>query len=151
MIYLIFLIFDVLYFLWFSVLYNVPTFFEIKTTIDHENDSTYMITGTSLRQNFLYFSIYKVYGKMAIDVVSYIMIIVLNSFIVVKIVKSSKFRKKIAKNEGTATKTITNETFLDGRDVSRKSSGNSTNSPNNSPDKSTVLNTENKVRREMGM
>ena len=109
-----------------------------------------MITGTSLRQNFLYFSIYKVYGKMAIDVVSYIMIIVLNSFIVVKIVKSSKFRKKIAKNEGTATKTITNETFLDGREMSRKSSGNSTNSPNNSPDKSTVLNTENKVRREMG-
>ena len=141
-------------FLSLSVLYNIPTFLEIKTTIDQANNSTFTITGTSLRQNFLYFSIYKVYCKIGMDVISYVMIIVLNSFIVVKIIKSSRFRQTIATNEGTPN---TQNTEIDrfqetSATVIRKSSNNS-----ERPirkyfcGEAAISNTTNKVRREMGM
>ena len=118
--------------------------------IDQEDNSTYIITGTSLRQNFYYFSIYKVYCKIAIDVFAYIMIIVLNTFIVVKLVKSSKFRKNVAKNEGTAKRNTENETFLDAHVVSRKSSSNSRTATRTSSDEAEVLDTEKKLRKETG-
>ena len=102
----------------FSVVYNSPVFFEITTVIDKEDNSTYIITGTSLRRNFIYFSVYKVYCKIAIDLFAYVMMIVLNSFIITKIVHSSRFRKKITRNEGKI-KSTENESFLDGQAVSK--------------------------------
>ena len=93
-------------------------FFEITTVIDKEDNSTYIITGTSLRRNFIYFSVYKVYCKIAIDLFAYVMMIVLNSFIITKIVHSSQFRKKITRNEGKI-KSTENESFLDGQAVSK--------------------------------
>ena len=118
--------------------------------IDQEDNSTYIITGTSLRQNFYYFSIYKVYCKIAIDVFAYIMIIVLNTFIVVKLVKSSRFRKNVAKNEGNAKRNTENETFLDLHVVSRKSSSNSRTATRTSSDEAEVFDTEKKLRKETG-
>ena len=106
------------------VIYNFPTFFEITTAIDPENNSTYIITGTSLRQNFIYFSVYKVYCKIALDLIAYVVMLVLNSFIITKIVHSSKFRKKITKNEGEATNND-NEPFLRGRTITRRSTAKS--------------------------
>jgi len=99
------------------VIYNSPTFFEITTARDNEDNSTYIITGTSLRKNFIYFSVYKVYCKIALDLFAYIMMIVLNSFIITKIVHSSQFRKKITKNEGEAT-TGDAESFLNNKSKS---------------------------------
>ena len=54
------------------------------------------MVATSLRQNPIYTSVYVVWSKLILtDLVPYFIILVLNSFIVVKIVKSSKFRAKI--------------------------------------------------------
>ena len=87
------------------------------------------------------------------------MIIVLNSFIVVKIVKSSNFRKKIMqRNEGFATTTNTTqttelETFLEVSPLptlSRKSSNNSERSDRKSTNETPASSTENKLRKEMG-
>ena len=51
---------------------------------------------TTLRQDPIYTSVYVVWSKLILtDLVPYFIILVLNSFIVVKIVKSSKFRAKI--------------------------------------------------------
>ena len=97
----------------------MPAFFEITTAIDPENNSTYTITGTKLRQDFLYFSVYKVYCKIALDLIAYIIMLVLNSFIIAKIVHSSNFRKKITKNEGE-TANHDSEPFLRGKTISRK-------------------------------
>ena len=82
--------------------YNFPKFFELTTTTDPESNST-VIAVTQLRQNFVYFSVYSVYSKLAIDVFAYIMIVVLNSFIITKIVHSTRFRRRITENEGDTT------------------------------------------------
>ena len=58
-----------------------------------------------MRQDPIYTSVYVVWSKLILtDLVPYFIILVLNSFIVVKIVKSSKFRSKIlqARNEHQA-------------------------------------------------
>ena len=70
----------------------MPTFFEITTVMDPETNST-VITGTSLRRNKMYFAIHKVYGKIAIDLIAYILIIVLNTFIFIKMARSTKLSK----------------------------------------------------------
>ena len=67
----------------FLVFYNLPTFFEITTVKDPDTNAT-IIAGTSLRKNMLYFAIYKVYAKIAIDLFAYIVIIVLNTAIFIK-------------------------------------------------------------------
>ena len=61
-----------------------------------------VIVGTAMRQNPIYTSVYVVWSKLIFtDLVPYFIILVLNSFIVVKIVNSSRFRAKIlqARNE----------------------------------------------------
>ena len=128
------------HFILFSVIYNSPTFFEITTAIDKEDNSTYIITGTSLRKNFIYFSVYKVYCKIALDLFAYIMMIVLNFFIITKIVHSSQFRKKITKNEGEATTTDA-ESFLNDKSKSMMSRNMS---------KAEIYQREIKTRRELG-
>ena len=82
------------------MVYNSPKFWELTTYTDPETNTT-IITGTELRQNFYYLSIYTVYSKLIIDLIAYIMIVLLNSFIITKIVHSTRFRKKITKNEGS--------------------------------------------------
>ena len=82
--------------------YNFPKFFELTTTTDPKTNTT-VIAVTKLRQNFVYFSVYSVYSKLAIDVFAYIMIVVLNSFIITKIVHSTRFRRRITENEGDTT------------------------------------------------
>ena len=106
------------------MIYNFPTFFEITTAIDPENNSTYIITGTPLRQNFIYFSVYKVYCKLALDLIAYVVMLVLNSFIITKIVHSSNFRKKITKNEGEVTNND-NEPFIKAKSIIRRSTAKS--------------------------
>ena len=75
------------------VFYNLPTFFEITTVKDPETNTT-VIAGTSLRKNMLYFAIYKVYAKIAIDLFAYIVIIVLNTAIFIKMAQSASLSKK---------------------------------------------------------
>ena len=60
--------------------------------IDPETNST-VITGTSLRRNKIYFAVHKVYGKIAIDLIAYVLIIVLNTFIFVKMAHSTRLSK----------------------------------------------------------
>ena len=122
-------------------IYNSPTFFEITTTIDKEDNSTsYIITGTSLRKNFIYFSVYKVYCKIAFDLFAYVIMIVLNSFIITKIVHSSQFRKKVTKNEGEAN-ISDGESLLNSRSKSMMSRNFS---------RAELYQRELKTRREMG-
>jgi hypothetical protein len=60
--------------------------------MDPETNST-VITATSLRRNKVYFAVHKVYGKIAIDLIAYVLIIVLNTFIFVKMAHSTKLSK----------------------------------------------------------
>jgi hypothetical protein len=74
----------------FTVSYNIPKFFEITTVQDPDTNNA-VIVGTELRQNPLYKSLYLVWSKLILtELVPYFTILVLNSFIVVKIVQSSK-------------------------------------------------------------
>ena len=50
---------------------------------------------------------------------AYVVMLVLNSFIITKIVHSSRFRKKITKNEGETTHTDS-EPFIHGKSISRR-------------------------------
>jgi hypothetical protein len=74
----------------FTVTFNIPKFFEIKAVVDTETNMT-VIVGTEMRQNPLYMSIYLVWSKLILtELVPYFTILILNSFIVVKIVQSSR-------------------------------------------------------------
>ena len=74
----------------FTVSYNIPKFFEITTILDPDTNNT-VIVGTEMRQNPLYMSYYLVWSKLILtELVPYVTILILNSFIVVKIVQSSK-------------------------------------------------------------
>jgi hypothetical protein len=74
----------------FTVTFNIPKFFEITTVVDPETNNT-AIVGTELRQNPLYMSIYLVWSKLILtELVPYFTILILNSFIVVKIIQSSR-------------------------------------------------------------
>ena len=72
--------------------YNLPTFFEITTVKDPVTNAT-IIAGTNLRKNKLYFAIHKVYAKIAIDLFAYIVIIVLNTWIFIKMAQSANLSK----------------------------------------------------------
>ena len=64
------------------------------TTLTINNET--VIVGTPMRQDPMYASLYVVWSKLILtDLVPYFIILVLNSFIMVKIVKSSKFRARI--------------------------------------------------------
>ena len=130
-----------------TVIWNSPTFFEITTTVDGHDNSTYIITGTSLRKNFIYFSVYKIYCKIAIDLFAYVLMLVLNSFIIIKLVHSSRFRNKMTKNEGTRKKDTDYDepgAILEGHAAPKKSI------PLLSKGE-TTLKLEIKHRKEMGM
>ncbi len=58
-----------------------------------------VIVGTAMRTDPVYTSVYVVWSKLILtELVPYFTILILNSFIVVKIVKSSRFRAKILCN-----------------------------------------------------
>ena len=65
--------------------------------------------GTELRQNPVYTSVYVVWSKLILtDLVPYFIILVLNSFIVIKIVKSSRFRAKILEARNAHQQEVSN-------------------------------------------
>ena len=75
--------------------YALVLVFQVTTKFNEATNET-EIVATSLRQDPIYTSVYVVWSKLILtDLVPYFIILVLNSFIVVKIVKSSKFRAKI--------------------------------------------------------
>jgi membrane-bound ClpP family serine protease len=68
---------------------------QVTTTVDPYTNET-IIVGTAMRANPIYKSVYVVWSKLVLtDLVPYFIIVVLNSFIVVKIIKSSRFRARI--------------------------------------------------------
>lgn len=82
----------------FAILYNIPKYFELQTAVDESTNQT-VIVGTALRTNPHYRTFYVFWSKfLFIELFPYLLIVILNSFILVKIVKSSKFRKKIMRN-----------------------------------------------------
>ena len=57
------------------------------------------MVGTALRNNDIYVSVYVVWSKLILtELVPYFTILILNSFIIVKIIKSARFRRKVIKN-----------------------------------------------------
>ena len=73
-------------------------YFQLTTELDPSTNET-VITTTELRRNPYYASGYVFWSKLIItDLIPYVIIIVLNSFIVVKILKSSRFRARIVRN-----------------------------------------------------
>ncbi|XP_059087651.1 FMRFamide receptor-like [Tigriopus californicus] len=87
----------------FAISYNIPKFFEVTSVTDPETNLT-SIQGTALRLNSYYVSYYVFWSKFIfIEFVPYILIVIMNSFIVVKIIKSSRFRRKIMFNMSQQT------------------------------------------------
>lgn len=84
----------------FTAAYNVPKFFEVTTTKDPVTNRT-VIVGTDLRHHPLYKTLYVVWSKLILtELFPYLAIVVLNSFIIVKIIQSARFRRKVLRNEG---------------------------------------------------
>jgi len=82
----------------FTIIYNIPKFFEVTTVVDPSTNDT-VVAPTSIRQNEIYVSVYVVWSKLILtELVPYFTILILNSFIVVKIVKSARFRRKVIRN-----------------------------------------------------
>ncbi|XP_059095091.1 uncharacterized protein LOC131889889 [Tigriopus californicus] len=77
----------------FSLVYNLPKFFEMETYVwPYTNETS--VRQTDLRTHELYVSLYTFWSKIIfMEVIPYVTIIILNAFIVVKIVKSSRFRR----------------------------------------------------------
>lgn len=87
----------------FTIAYNLPKFFELKTYTDPETGLT-SIRASGLRQNAVYRSAYVFWSKfLLIELIPYILVVIMNSFIIVKIVKSSRFRQKIMHNMSQQT------------------------------------------------
>ena len=79
----------------FTFLFNIPKFFEV------EMDPDYNVVGTELRNHPTYFKVYGVWMKLILtELVPYISILILNSFIIIKIAKSARFRRRILKRSG---------------------------------------------------
>ena len=75
----------------FTVTYNIPKFFEITTIVDPDTNHT-VIVGTEMRQNPIYMPYYLVWSKLILtELVPYFTILILNSFIIVKIIQSSRY------------------------------------------------------------
>ena len=71
--------------------------------MDPQTNET-IIVGTAMRNNPYYATYYVVWSKLILtDLVPYFIIILANSFIVVKIVKSSRFRARIVRNRNKTT------------------------------------------------
>ena len=91
-----------------------------------------MITNTELRKNTIYVSLYVVWSKIIfIEIIPYFAIVIMNIFIITKITKSTRFRKKFQRQypdqETTAaTNTETNMTFIGRRTGRTPSQGDST-------------------------
>ena len=77
--------------------------FQVTTSVDPQTNET-IIVGTAMRNNPYYATYYVVWSKLILtDLVPYFIIILANSFIVVKIVKSSRFRARIVRNRNKTT------------------------------------------------
>ena len=72
-----------------TILYNIPKFMELRY-----NSETKEIYQTSMRQSPLYIALYIFWSKFIfVELIPYVTIIVLNSMIMAKIYKSTKFQK----------------------------------------------------------
>lgn len=72
-----------------TIVYNIPKFMELRY-----NSETKEIYQTSMRQSPLYIALYIFWSKFIfVELIPYVTIIVLNSMIMAKIYKSTKFQK----------------------------------------------------------
>ena len=79
----------------FTIVFNFPKFFEISCSRDPETNRI-VVSGTEMRRNHLYVTFYVVWGKLVVtDILPYTAIVILNSFIISKIIKSSRFRSRV--------------------------------------------------------
>ena len=87
----------------FAVVYNLPKFFELSTVVDPSTNAT-VITASGLRENPVYRTVYFFWSKfLLIEVIPYVLVVIMNSFIIFKIVQSSRFRQKIVANMSAQT------------------------------------------------
>ena len=79
----------------FSIIYNLPKFFELKTgnIIEDETNSTqYILEGTNLRFNHAYFFVYTIWMNFILmGVIPFMMITVLNSLTVHQVIKQMQY------------------------------------------------------------
>lgn len=74
----------------FTVLYNLPKYFEVYPDYDPGSGVTNINT-TWLRQNTVYISVYVVWSKLILlEMIPYVSIIICNVFIVIKLARSSR-------------------------------------------------------------
>lgn len=82
----------------FAFTYNIPKYFELRIVFDDATNTTVHM-GTPLRLNPIYINYYILWSKLLlIELIPHLTIVILNSFILIKIVKSSKFRNGIMRN-----------------------------------------------------
>ena len=81
--------------------------FQVTTEIDPYTNETVPV-GTAMRRNPDYSRYYVFWSKVIVtDCIPYFTILTLNSFIVTKIVKSSRFRAKILQSRNIQAEVIT--------------------------------------------
>ncbi|XP_059079468.1 G-protein coupled receptor daf-37-like [Tigriopus californicus] len=83
----------------FTVAYNLPKYFEMKIQYNAEAREAEIIT-TAMRRHPLYMSMYVFWSKfILVELIPYFTILICNVFIICKITKSAKFRKKFHIND----------------------------------------------------
>lgn len=83
----------------FTVAYNLPKYFEMKIEYNAEAREAEIIT-TDMRRHPLYMSLYIFWSKfILVELIPYFTILICNVFIICKITKSAKFRKKFHIND----------------------------------------------------
>ena len=86
----------------FSILYNLPKFFELKTGKVYNaisNSTEYILEGTNLRLNYEYFFFYTIWMNFVLmGLVPFTMITILNSLTVHQVIKQMRLFTGSAKN-----------------------------------------------------
>ena len=82
-----------------AIVYNLPKYFEMKIETDEETNAPRIVT-TSLRRNPIYMSLYVFWSKFIfIEIIPYFTILICNTFIICKITKSARFRRRFNTSE----------------------------------------------------
>jgi len=82
----------------FAVVYNLPKYFELQIVYDPK----LRYTSTALREDKIYATLYVFWSKfILIEFIPYSTILVMNIFIIIKITKSIRFRRRFQRGQST--------------------------------------------------
>jgi len=84
----------------FAVVYNLPKYFELQIVYDPK----LRYTSTALREDKIYATLYVFWSKfILIEFIPYSIILIMNIFIIIKITKSIRFRRRFQRGQSQST------------------------------------------------